>query len=117
MRGQQLVIYRIVGASVSTWIVDGVRVELPGRQMGAFNAQLASGAWSDLPYVGHDNPRTRFWFTEKGWARYGRRVAAEARATGRTYRVMRAKNPPRSAVVYRDAWQVAVLPGRHLTRG
>lgn len=111
-------IYRIVGASLSSYPAEGGGwIHLPGRQMGAFNAQLARGAWADLPYVGHDNPRTRFWFTEKGWARYGRRVAAEARATGRTYRVMRAKNPPKSAVVYRDAWQVAVLPGRHLTRG
>lgn len=111
-------IYRIVGASLSTWVADdGSQVDRPGPQMGAFNAQLAAGAWADLPYVGFHNPRPRFWFTEEGWARYGRRVAAEARASGRTYRVMRAKNPPRSAVVYRDTWQVAVLPGRHLTRG
>ncbi len=111
-------IYRIVGASLEYWVGDdGGWIKLPGRQMGAFNAQLATGAWSDLPYVGHRNPRTRFWFTEAGWVRYGRRVAAGARASGRTYRVLRAKNPPRSAVVYRDPWQVAVLPGRHLTRG
>lgn len=111
-------IYRIVGASLSSWVADdGSWIDLPGPQRGAFNAQLATGAWADLPYVGLPNHRARFWFTEAGWVRYGRRVAAEARASGRTYRVLRAKNPPRSAVMYRDTWQVAVLPGRHVTRG
>jgi hypothetical protein len=54
----------------------------------------------------------RFWFTERGWRAYGLRVAAEARASGRTFRVMRRKNPSKSTVVYRDDWQVALLPDR-----
>jgi hypothetical protein len=84
----------------------------PGRLMGAFTAQLADGAWGDLPVPLVSNPRVRFWFTERGWRDYGLRVAAGARASGRTYRVLRRKNPSRSIVVYRDDWQVALLPDR-----
>jgi len=54
----------------------------------------------------------RFWFTERGWRAYGLRVAAGARASGRTFRVIRRKNPPKSTVIYRDDWQVALLPDR-----
>ncbi len=84
----------------------------PGRLMGAFNARIADGAWSDLPAVALSSPRVRFWFTERGWRAYGLRVAAGARASGRTYRVIRRKNPSKSMVVYRDDWQVALLPDR-----
>jgi hypothetical protein len=84
----------------------------PGRLMGAFTAQLADGAWGGLPVPLVSNPRVRFWFTERGWRDYGLRVAAGARASGRTYRVLRRKNPSKSIVVYRDDWQVALLPDR-----
>jgi hypothetical protein len=80
--------------------------------MGAYNAELADDAWGDLPMPMLTNPRVRFWFTERGWRDYGLRVAAGARASGRAYRVLRRKNPPRSVVVYRDDWQVALLPHR-----
>jgi hypothetical protein len=85
---------------------------IPGRLMGAFNAGLGDGAWGDLPMPLLSNPRVRFWFTERGWRAYGLRVAAAARASRRTYRVIRRKNPSRSIVVYRDDWQVALLPDR-----
>ena len=85
---------------------------VPGRLMGAWNAGVADGAWGDLPMPIVSNPRVRFWFTERGWRAYGLRVAAEARASGLTYRVLRRKNPSRSMVVYRDDWQVALLPDR-----
>jgi hypothetical protein len=58
-------------------------------------------------------PRVRFWFTERGWRAYGLRVAAEARASGRAFRVIRRKNPSKSRVIYRDDWQVALLPDRN----
>lgn len=83
-----------------------------GPLMGAWAAGLAEDAWSDLPMPYLRNPRVRFWFTERGWRTFGLRVAAGARASGRTHRVLRRKNPPRSAVVYRDEWQVALLPDR-----
>ncbi len=105
-------IYRVVAEStVLVWPApDTEPVEVPGRLAGAFTAAL--DGWADLPYPPRVNPRARFWFTEAGWRRYGRDVAAAAEASGRTYRVVRRKNPPDSAVVYRDRWQVAVLPQR-----
>jgi hypothetical protein len=110
-------IYRVVGEStVWVWSEESGAMETdpltPGRLMGAFNAGFADGAWGDLPMPLLSNPRVRFWFTERGWRAYGLRVAAEARASGRAYRVIRRKNPSRSSVVYRDDWQVALLPDR-----
>jgi hypothetical protein len=111
-------IYRVVGESTEwVWSEESGAVELslslsPGRLMGAFNARVAIGAWGDLPMPMLSNPRVRFWFTERGWRAYGLRVAAEARASGRTFRVIRRKNPSESMVVYRDEWQVALLPDR-----
>jgi len=84
----------------------------PGRLMGAFNAGVAGDAWGDLPMPIVSNPRVRFWFTERGWRAYGLRVSAEARASGRAFRVIRRKNPPKSMVIYQDHWQVALLPDR-----
>ena len=84
----------------------------PGRLMGAFNAGVADEAWGDLPMPMLSNSRVRFWFTERGWRAYGLRVAAGARASGRAFRVVRRKNPSKSMVVYRDDWQVALLPDR-----
>ena len=109
-------IYRVVGESTEwVWSEEAGALEVsprPGRLMGAYNAGVADNAWGDLPMPLLYNPRVRFWFTERGWRAYGLRVAAEARASGRTYRVIRRKNPTRSTVVYRDDWQVALLPDR-----
>ena len=76
------------------------------------SAGVADEAWGDLPMPMLSNPRVRFWFTERGWRAYGLRVAAEARASGRAFRVIRRKNPSKSMLVYRDDWQVALLPDR-----
>ena len=110
-------IYRVLGESSEwVWSEKSGAVELDllsqGRLMGAFNARIAEDAWGDLPMPALSNPRVRFWFTERGWRAYGLRVAAEARASGRAFRVIRRKNPPESLVVYRDDWQVALLPDR-----
>ena len=114
-RGDEL-IYRVVGESSEwVWSEESGAMEIslsPGRLMGAFNAGIADEAWGDLPMPMLTNPRVRFWFTERGWRAYGLRVAAEARASGRPFRVVRRKNPARSMVVYRDDWQVALLPDR-----
>lgn len=53
-----------------------------------------------------------FWFTERGWREIGRHVVAEAQKQGVKVRVLKRKNPPRSEVVYKDEWQVALLPHR-----
>ena len=109
-------IYRVVGESSEwVWSEESGALEIspsPGRLMGAFNADIARGAWGDLPMPMLSNPRVRFWFTERGCRAYGLRVAAEARASGRAFRVIRRKNPSRSTVIYRDDWQVALLPDR-----
>jgi hypothetical protein len=110
------VIYRVVGESSQwIWSEESGALEVapgPGRLMGAWSAGLADGAWGGLAMPMLSNPRVRFWFTERGWRECGLRVAAGARASGRTYRVLRRKNPSRSLVVYRDEWQVALLPER-----
>ncbi len=110
-------IYRVIGESTQwVWSEESGALEIdlvsPGQLVGAFNAGFAIAAWGDLPMPLLSNPRVRFWFTERGWRAYGRRVAAEARASGRTFRVLRRKNPSKSMVVYRDDWQVALLPER-----
>jgi len=100
---------------VWVWSEESGAMEIslsPGSLMGAFNAGIADKAWGDLPMPLLSNPRVRFWFTERGWHAYGLRVAAEARASGRAFRVIRRKNPSKSKVVYRDDWQVALLPDR-----
>lgn len=56
------------------------------------------------------NERARFWFTEAGFDRYGRVTLDAAMQSGRVYRLLVRKNPPRSAIVYRDKWQLALLP-------
>ena len=76
------------------------------------------GVWSrwgvdfgDLPLPRHlSNHRARFYFTEEGWRRYGRPVYASALQAGAQLKVIRRKNPDRSQVVYRDRWQLAILP-------
>jgi hypothetical protein len=110
------VIYRVVGESTHwVWSEESGAMEIspePGRLMGAFNGAIAVNAWDDLPMPFLTSPRVRFWFTERGWRAVGLKVAAEARASGRAYRVIRRKNPARSLVIYRDEWQVALLPDR-----
>jgi hypothetical protein len=110
-------IYRVIGqSSVWVWSEESGAMEISlssGQLMGAFNAGIADDAWGDLPMpLRVSNPRARFWFTERGWREYGLRVATEARASGRAFRVIRRKNPPKSMVIYRDDWQVALLPDR-----
>lgn len=76
---------------------------------GVFTAGLSQGL-DDIPYPRITNPRARFYFTEAGWRKYGRNVYAAARQRGHAIRVVRRKNPPKSQVVYRDDYQVAILP-------
>jgi hypothetical protein len=111
------VIYRVISEStVWVWSEETGAMEvsndIPGQLMGAFSAGIVNSAWTDLRMPHVTNPRVRFWFTERGWRAVGLRVAAAARASGRSYRVIRRKNPPRSQVLYRDEWQVALLPDR-----
>jgi len=56
------------------------------------------------------NKRARFYFTELGWQKVGRFVAAEAKRAGRVVKVIRRKRPSRSQIVYQDELQLAILP-------
>jgi hypothetical protein len=109
-------IYRVIGESAAwVWSEESGAPEVstqPGRLAGAWSAGLADGAWGGLVMPMLSNPRVRFWFTERGWRACGLRVASEARASGRAFRVIRRKNPAASEVAYRDDWQVALLPRR-----
>ena len=65
---------------------------------------------------GFDSPKARFYFTEVGWRKAGRAIAAEARSCGHAVRVVRRKEPDASQVVFRDEVQVAILPSRRPKR-
>ena len=97
-------------------------VERPGRSHGKLPWIHPSlgGAWErgclgvevPSPRAVIHNPRARFWFTERGFHRFGPGIVAEARREGQVLAVMRRKEPSRSQVVYRDEWQVAILPDK-----
>ena len=76
--------------------------------MGAY----AAGAigWGTLPRPQIGNRRARFYFTEAGWHKIGGAVLMDARWRGIMVLVVRLKNPPLSQAIYRDEWQVAILP-------
>jgi hypothetical protein len=66
----------------------------------------------DMPYPDLQHPRTRFYFTERGWREIGKSIAAQARSEGHAVRVLRRKNPLPSQIVYQDELQVAILPNK-----
>lgn len=80
----------------------------PGGHQGPGLADVMHDLELAAPHV--TNPRARFYFTERGWEKYGRILASEARKRGHAVKVIRRKEPARSQVVYRDEFQVALLP-------
>ena len=64
----------------------------------------------EAPGIG--NRRARFYFTQAGWEKVGRRLAAEAKRHGHSVKVIRRKEPRESQVVYRDELQIAILSTR-----
>ena len=58
------------------------------------------------------NFKARFWFTEAGWQKYGIPLCKIAAEEGLQVVVKKEKNPDKSRIVYRDRWQVALLPPR-----
>ena len=57
------------------------------------------------------NRNARFYFTEEGWRRYGRKTVEVCQQVGQRYRVLRIKENSVD-VIYRDEFQVAVRPRR-----
>lgn len=105
----QTVIYRIIGEDERyRQNENGEWIPKTGVLFGALLANFGGEEWADLPAPPIRNPRARFWFTEAGWKKYGRHILAHAMRSGRTYRLLRTKNPPDSAVIYRDPWQIAL---------
>jgi hypothetical protein len=79
---------------------------------GAFDAGISGECWRGLPAPALTNKRARFYFTERGWHEVGQHVYAEAKRRGHVVSVLRRREPLDSQVVYRDEWQVAILPDK-----
>ena len=77
--------------------------------MGAYTAGVAL-PWGLLPMPNVSNSRVRFYFTELGWNEYGRAILRQAGKRKMFVRVVRLKNPSASCIVYKDKWQIALLP-------
>ncbi len=72
----------------------------------------------DLPVPDRrSSHRARYYFTERGWDRFGRAIVAVALQRGHTVKVIRRKNPRPSQITYADEWQVALLPPNRRSRG
>jgi hypothetical protein len=110
-------IYRILTGAYDEYWDDAkqsyVRTPIPmlgaGRTLGGMMWEL------HLPAPAITNERARFWFTERGWDRFGRALVSEGRQRGYVVKVIRRKNPRRSQIVYEDEWQVALLPLKERT--
>ena len=67
-------------------------------------------AWLDMNSPRRPvNRNARFYFTEEGWRRYGRKTIEVCQQVGQRYRVLRVKENEVD-VIYRDEYQVAVRP-------
>ena len=112
-------IYRILtDADNRYW--DAERQDYVHVSLGMVGAgrTLSAMMWElHLPAPSIGNHRARFWFTERGWDRFGRALAREGRQRGHVVKVIRRKNPRRSRIVYADAWKVALLPANGKKRG
>ncbi len=106
-----MAIYRLISEQLTDGPQGDERVYPSG---GCLTGPMSTGVWPSamnglsMPHL--DVPRARFWFTEAGWTRFGIAVVKDHEAAGLRVRVLRQKNPPDSAIVYRDTWQVALLP-------
>lgn len=92
-------------------VADQLRL-IQQRLMGPIRAGIYGSCWGDLPKPKITNKRARFYFTELGWHEVGQYVFAEAKRWGHVVSVIRRREPADSQVVYRDPWQVAILPNK-----
>lgn len=103
-------IYRLISESLVGGRGDDLVYPPGGSLVGPMSTGIEATAMDGLSMPCFDVPRARFWFTEAGWKRFGIAVVKDHEAAGLRVRVLRQKNPPDSAIVYRDPWQVALLP-------
>jgi hypothetical protein len=109
------VVYRILTGVHNEWWDDAQQtyVWTPLFMLGA-GTTLGGMMWElHLPAPAITNARARFWFTERGWDRFGRALVGEGRRQSYLVKVIRRENPRRSQIVYADEWQVALLPQKH----
>jgi hypothetical protein len=99
------VVYRILTGVHNEWWDDAQQtyVWTPLFMLGA-GTTLGGMMWElHLPAPAITNARARFWFTERGWDRFGRALVGEGRRQSYLVKV----------IVYADEWQVALLPQKH----
>lgn len=94
---------------LALWPRDSADKRMMGASFGALGTVMEEKGLAE-PQV--SNARARFYYTELGWRRVGRFVDARARQMGHVVKIIRRRNPPTSDVVYRDGYQMAVLPSR-----
>jgi hypothetical protein len=92
---------------VAQWVVPKERAYQEMTGAGDCFGQIMFACGLRAPSI--QNPRARFYFTERGWDKVGRFVAGYARKKGFLMRVIRRKNPPASQIVYQDDFQIALL--------
>jgi hypothetical protein len=92
---------------VSRWVVPEERAYQEMTGAGDCFGEIMFARGLRAPLI--QNPRARFYFTERGWDKVGRFVARDAREKGFVMRVIRRKNPSASQVVYQDDVQIALL--------
>jgi hypothetical protein len=119
--GSAIVIYRIITEfRMIRGIYDPEQKDYAWKWFvpGSWEDQRMTGAGACFAHVMNlhglrapriQNPRARFYFTERGWNQVGRFVAREAREKGFVMQVIRRKNPTASQIVYQDEIQIAIL--------
>ena len=85
-----------------------------GGKVPRFGGACACGGtelW-DLKLPQIVNKKAKFYFTEKGWKIFAKQMIVHARENGQILKVIRRKNPKKSQIVYKDEYQVAIMPDK-----
>jgi len=80
-----------------------------GRFGGAWSEGCLSVGELNMP-KGVTNKKARFYFTEKGYKKFGKSIIESAIKEKQILQVIKRKNPKKSQIVYEDEYQVAILP-------
>ena len=77
------------------------------------------GAWKcggvdlfGLKAPSFQNTKAKFYFTEKGWKKFSQQIISSAKEVGQVLQVIKKKNPKKSQIVYKDEYQVAIMPDK-----
>lgn len=100
---------------VAQWVIPAKRQYQEMTGAGDCFGEIMFACGLRAPLI--QNPRARFYFTERGWDKVGRFVASDARKKGFLMRVIRRKNPSPSQIVYQDDFQIALLHSNRIREG